>query len=209
MTLNCAGLISKKEFHQFAPCCVLEMYATERCQVMMTGKYFHPECLAIWSFSKIRPKMHCKSYCMSDNKIHYNFPLQNILQHSRIFIFGLCTLLLEWSWKLASHFNFSFLSLFEGVMYLYHVCWSCTHITVCKTPQCPTSYLLPSFIFSYLFPFLFYPQTSVLPMCTWLLSLFIKAPGTQLLPSQLVQLAFGGGLLSSILELLTVLILCG
>lgn len=77
-------------------------------------------------------------------------------------------------------------------MYLYHVCWSCTHITVCKIPQCPTSYLLPSFIFSYLFSFLFYPQTSVLPMCTWLLSLFIKAPGTQLLPSQLVQLAWGG-----------------
>lgn len=101
MTLNCAGLISMEEFYQFAPCCVLEMYATE--------KIFPP-----WVFGYLiisnRPKMHYTSYCMSDNKIHYNFPLQNILQHSRIFIFGLCSFLLEWSWKLASHFNFSFIS---------------------------------------------------------------------------------------------------
>lgn len=125
MTLNCAGLISKEEFHQFVPCCVLEMYATERFQAMMPGKYFHSESLVIWSFPKIRPKMLYKSYCMSDNKIHCNFPLQNISQHSRIFIFGLCTFLLEWSWKLTSHFNFCFLSFFKVsciyTMYVGHV----------------------------------------------------------------------------------------
>lgn len=136
----------------------------------------------------------------------YNFPLRNISQHSRIFIFGLCTFLLEWSWKLASHFNFSFLSFLKVsciyTMYAGHVhpSLSIKTLSVLHLIFFLASYSLPYFYFY----FAHWTQFCPCAHCCWVYSCRHQEPNCSLAS----RVSILGALLASIPELLTVLILC-